>query len=190
MTERRLESGTETWHPTDSEGCRARPMTSDDLAAVLAWRNHPDVRAFMFTQHEINPDEHHAWFAKASNDRSRCLLIVEDRGEPLGYVQFSGVTEGGVADWGFYARSGAPKGSGRKLGTAALDHGFDVLKLHKVCGQALVSNRPSIALHSKLGFVEEGVLRDQQHVNGTYHSLICFGLLKSEWQICRDRRMQ
>lgn len=175
---------------TDPTTCRVRRLAADDLATVLVWRNHPDVRAFMFTQHEIGLDEHKAWFNRAINDPTRRLLMVEEDGKPLGYVQFSGVAEGGEADWGFYARPGAPKGSGRKLGSAALDYAFDILDLHKVCGQAIAGNIPSIALHSKLGFVEEGLLREQQLVNGVYHSLIRFGLLKTEWRVSRHGRTE
>ncbi|MGN6621341.1 MAG: UDP-4-amino-4,6-dideoxy-N-acetyl-beta-L-altrosamine N-acetyltransferase [Sphingomonas sp.] len=166
-----------------SDTCRARVLTDGDLSMVLAWRNHPDTRAYMLTQHEISLEEHRAWFATASADPTHRLLIVEDEGGPIGCVQFNGVTDGGVADWGFYARPGAPKGSGRKLGVAALNNAFGDLSLYKVCGQALSGNEASIALHKSLGFVKEGVLRDQRRINGTYHSLICFGLLKHEWQI-------
>jgi len=188
MIERSFESGTEAHSRTDAKRCRVRSLTTDDLAMILAWRNHPEVRAFMFTQHEIGWEEHRAWFMKASCDPSRRLLIVEEADEPLGYVQFTGVAEGGVADWGFYARPEAPKGSGQRLGTAALEEAFGVLGLHKVCGQAIAGNRPSIALHAKLGFIEEGILREQRCVNGAYHSLICFGLLENEWHASLHRR--
>lgn len=161
--------------------CRVRPAHRDDLPMLLSWRNHPDVRLFMFSQHEIGFDEHAAWFARASQDTTRSLLVIEDQDQPLGYVQFANVTPGGIADWGFYVRPDAPRGSGRKLGRAALDHAFAVLRLHKVCGQAIASNGASIALHQKLHFLQEGVLRDQQRIEGAYHSLVCFGLLKHEW---------
>ena len=149
---------------------------------LLAWRNHADVRRFMFTQHEITPAEHRSWFAKVSQDSTRQLLIVEDAKDPIGYVQFSNALAGGVADWGFYARPDAPKGSGRKLGATALKHAFGPLSLHKVCGQAIDTNHASIAFHERLGFTQEGALRDQQKINGKYHTLICFGLLVHEWQ--------
>lgn len=163
------------------DACRARSAHRDDLPMLLAWRNHPNVRSFMFSQHEIGFDEHAAWFAKASQDPTRSLLVIEGQDQPLGYVQFANVAPGGVADWGFYASPDAPGGSGQKLGRAALDHAFTVLGLHKVCGQAIASNAASIALHQKLHFVQEGVLRDQQRIEGAYHSLVCFGLLKHEW---------
>lgn len=164
-----------------SEICTIRSLTTDDLPLVLSWRNHSNVRQFMITQHEITLDEHSNWFEKCRQDPTRRLLIVEELGMSIGYVQFSGVAAGGAADWGFYACPDAPKGTGRKIGTTALNHAFNELKLHKVCGQALAFNNASIAFHERLGFVKEGVLRDQHRLDGTYYDLICFGLLKHEW---------
>lgn len=164
-----------------SELCTIRPLTIEDLPLVRSWRNHPNVRQFMITQHEIALEEHKNWFKKCSQDATRRLLMVEELGLPIGYVQFSGVGTGGVADWGFYASPDAPKGTGRKIGTTALNHAFNELQLHKVCGQALAFNNGSIAFHQRLGFAKEGVLRDQHRLDGIYHDLICFGLIKHEW---------
>lgn len=149
---------------------------------VLAWRNHPDVRRFMFTQHEISLAEHTQWFMRAAQDITRRLLIVHEQGCPIGYVQFSNVEPGGIADWGFYARPDAGKGTGKKLGKSALDHAFGQLKLHKVCGQSIESNHASIRFHEQMGFRREGVLRDQKCMNNQYQTLIYFGLLVHEWQ--------
>jgi UDP-4-amino-4,6-dideoxy-N-acetyl-beta-L-altrosamine N-acetyltransferase len=165
-----------------SEIYHIRVMDADDLPLVLSWRNHPEIRRYMLTQHEIELEEHKNWFEKASNDSTRRLLIVEDRSIPIGYVQFSNVSKGGVADWGFYASPEAQKGAGQILGSMALNHAFDQLHLHKVCGQALDFNAGSIAFHQRMGFTQEGVLRDQHCVCGVYHSLVCFGLLQHEWQ--------
>jgi len=164
------------------ELCQIRAVTEEDLPMLLAWRNHTDVRRFMFTQHEIGWAEHRNWFAKASLDVSRQLLIVEEEKQAIGFVQFSQITQGGIADWGFYARPDSPKGTGRMLGVVALTHAFGHLKLRKVCGHAIACNKSSIALHQRLGFTLEGVLRDQQRIDGDYHNLHCFGLLASEWR--------
>lgn len=159
-----------------------RPLVRDDLPMILAWRNHPSIRNFMLTQHEITLAEHNAWFEGICEDGSRRMLLVSDGAEPVGYVQFANVAAGGISDWGFYARPGAPKGTGRRVCTMALNHAFGELQLHKVCGHAIASNQASIALHSRLGFTREGMLRDQYVIDGVYHSLVCFGLLKREWQ--------
>ncbi|WP_299364893.1 UDP-4-amino-4,6-dideoxy-N-acetyl-beta-L-altrosamine N-acetyltransferase [uncultured Paracoccus sp.] len=163
------------------EACRIRPLTEDELPLILTWRNDPAVRSVMFTSHEINLDEHRHWFARASQDPFRRLLLVEDADAPIGYVQLTNVKEGGISDWGFYVAPTAPRGTGRRLGQAALHHAFGTLGLHKLCGQALSTNTPSIRLHEALGFVQEGLLRHQHRSRNEYLDVICFGLLASEW---------
>lgn len=170
-----------------ADDSRIRLMTVDDLGEVLRWRNHPDVRKCMLTRHEIQPAEHAAWFARASVDPARRLMIVEDSGGPLGFVHFSGVAPGKAADWGFYACPAAVKGSGRRLGCCALAFAFDTLGLHKVCGQALDFNTASIGFHEALGFRREGVLREQHKIDDRYHDLVCFGLLGDEWRTAQQR---
>lgn len=164
-----------------SELCSTRALRHDDLPMILSWRNHPNVRQFMLTQHEIGSAEHQQWFEKAGNDCNRCLLVVEESERAIGYVQFARVSSGGIADWGFYANPSASKGSGRKIGTAALTYAFKELHLHKVCGQALDYNHASIALHTRLGFKQEGLLREQHRGANQYQGLVLFGLLACEW---------
>ena len=160
---------------------RLRPMTAADLSDVLALRNHAEVRRYMLTQHEISAEEHRSWFDRASENMKVELLVWEIGGRCCGFVQFKESNYRGVADWGFYVAPDAPKGSGRKLGFAALTHAFQKDGLYKICGQALRWNVPSIEFHKSLGFVQEGILRDQ-HFDGTkYHNLIYFGMLKRDW---------
>lgn len=148
---------------------------------LLTWRNHPDVRRFMFSQNKILPEEHRNWFEKVSADLLTSLLIVEESQQPLGFVQFSTIPDDHLADWGFFARPEAPRGTGRKIGEAALNFAFSELKLHKVCGQAIDGNSASIRMHLRLGFQQEGFLREQRFLEGSYQSVICFGLLAQEW---------
>lgn len=166
----------------DIDGGVIRPMSDADLADVLQWRNHPDVRQYMYTRHEITLEEHRRWYERCSVDPQRHLLIFEQAGRPAGFVQFSQAGEGGVADWGFYVAPDSARGSGRRLGFAALSHAFGPLGLHKICGQALRANERSVRMHLALGFVQEGVLRDQHYDGAAYQDVIHFGLLHSEWQ--------
>lgn len=159
-----------------------RPMVQADLERVLAWRNHPDVRRYMYTQHEITLDEHLRWFERNLSDPKKHLLIFVVNQQPLGFVNFTKAVNGGIADWGFYVAPDAPKGSGRQLGCAALSHAFTQLEFHKVCGQALAYNQRSIQFHQSLGFQQEGILLDQHFDGERYHNVICFGLLCPEWQ--------
>jgi UDP-4-amino-4,6-dideoxy-N-acetyl-beta-L-altrosamine N-acetyltransferase len=156
-------------------------MTEADLPVVLSWRNHPEIRRFMYTQHEISQEEHLRWFAEASGAADRRLFIFEVDESPLGFVSLSVARDRQSAKWGFYVAPGAPKGSGRSLGQAAVYHAFSTLRLHKLCGEALSHNERSIRLHRHLGFKEEGILREQHFDGDAYRDIICFGLLSREW---------
>jgi len=159
-----------------------RYMREDDLARVLAWRNHPDVRKFMYTQHEITLQEHRSWFENSQRNTARNLLIFESESVPLGFININQTVPGHVADWGFYLDPMAPRGMGHRLGVTALVFAFTTLGLHKVCGQALAFNERSIRFHLRLGFKREGELRDQHYDGESYQSVMHFGLLSSEWQ--------
>ncbi len=159
-----------------------RYMTHADLGIVLAWRNHEDVRTFMYTQHEISQEEHCRWFDRANMDQKRHLLIYQVDDSPQGFINLHEIAVGGIADWGFYAAPDAPRGTGAAMGSAVLHYVFETLKLHKLCGQSIAFNERSIQYHLKLGFLKEGVLQ-QQHFDGqNYHDVWCFGLLAETWQ--------
>lgn len=65
---------------------RVRPLTPHDLPLILDWRNHADVRRYMFSQHEISVAEHAQWFESASRDTSRHLLVFEREEVPVGFT--------------------------------------------------------------------------------------------------------
>lgn len=162
-----------------------RVLTKQDLPMVLAWRNHPAVRQWMFTRHEITPEEHIKWFESASQNTSKHLLVFELNGTPQGCINLSIDKLGKIADWGFYIAPDAVKGTGRLLGEAALRYCFEILGLHKVCGQVIQHNQKSINFHLRLGFRNEGILQ-QQHFDGQQFSdVYLFGMLASDWQKLR-----
>lgn len=167
---------------TKMQDCEVRKMDAADLEQVLEWRNHPDVRKYMYTQHEITLEEHTQWFQSTVGDSQRHLLIFEKNKKPLGFVNITEIKKGGIADWGFYLSPQAPKGTGLALGITALNYAFYEAGFYKVCGQALGFNERSIVFHLKLGFEQEGILRDQHFDGKNYHDVVCFGLLANQWQ--------
>lgn len=164
-----------------------RPLRRDDLDLVRQWRNHTDVRRFMYTQHEIDAEEHHAWYERVQHDESRYLLIFEPNGWPTGFINFHVVdSKARRAEWGFYLAPDAPQGSGRELGLIALEYAFENLGVHKVCGEAIAYNMRSIRFHERLGFTHEATLRDHHFDGDTYHDVIGFGLLVTDWSEIKE----
>lgn len=161
-------------------------MTEKDLDMVLGWRNHAEIRRYMYTRREISRDEHVRWFRGESQNPARHLLIYEDENTPLGFLSFSEINDSPVAEWGFYVSPHAPKGTGQRLGNVALSYAFNHLKVHKVYGEALGFNERSIMFHQRLGFRREGMLRDQYFDGVSYHPVFCFGLLAEEWDFINE----
>jgi RimJ/RimL family protein N-acetyltransferase len=145
-----------------------RPATLLDAEPVRRWRNHPQVRAMSLTTHEIGPDEHAAWFARAVTDPGRRVLIYEHAGVPAGVVTFTDI-RGGAATWGFYldvdglAERDETLPAWMRVCREAVDYAFDDLALEVLTGDVLAANEAVRQLNRRLGFTETGswtVVRD------------------------------
>nr|WP_291563587.1 GNAT family protein [Clostridium sp. UBA2485] len=71
---------------------------------------------------------------------------------------------------------------GRGYGTSAMKmfikYGFMERRLNKCSSTVLEGNEVSIKMHKKLGYEQEGVLKQNIYMNGRYYDEICFGLTK------------
>jgi len=159
-----------------------RDIKVEDLPVIRSWRNHPEINKYMFSQDEINQEEHLAWFDATEQNELRLLNVYEEAGKIKGFLQLQKTSqESDVYEWGFYISPEAAKGTGSKMALLALNKIFVEMKGKKVFGHVLAFNLPSIKLHKKFGFYQEGVLRQQHFLNEQYYDVYCFGLLKSEW---------
>jgi UDP-4-amino-4,6-dideoxy-N-acetyl-beta-L-altrosamine N-acetyltransferase len=159
-----------------------RNLEEDDLCTIRDWRNHLDIKQYMFSQHEIKETEHMMWFNEIKNNCLKTINVYEENTEIKGFLQLQKKTqESNVYEWGFYISPNAVRGTGTKMALLALQKVFGEMQGEKVFGEVLNFNEPSIKLHKKLGFYQEGVLRQQHLLNNNYYDVHCFGLLKSEW---------
>ena len=108
-------------------------------------------------------------------------------------IRYKGVLAGSISlhaiDWnnsqasiGYYL-SEKMQGKGITVRTvkAVINHAFYELGLNRIeirCGK---DNHKSKAIPRRLGFFEEGVIRDGEYLNGNFHDLIVYGLLSREW---------
>jgi ribosomal-protein-alanine N-acetyltransferase len=76
----------------------------------------------------------------------------------------------------------------REALTAVLDYGFAEMQLHRVQAEIHPDNAASIRLVERLGFMREGVHRDQGFWHGRFHDLVCYGLLAADWSPQEETR--
>lgn len=154
-----------------------RKMVESDLEMVLQWRNHPDIRKYMYTNHIINITEHQEWFRKISDNKDTHLLIFEFNQLPLGFIQIdTNISNKKDATWGFYIAPNSPRGTGSKLGKAALDYAFNFIKIKKLCGSVIDFNKQSIKFHKKIGFMLEETKHDDYYDGKNYHDVLTFSI--------------
>ena len=149
-----------------------RPAADADRDTVLAWRNHPDVRAVSLTTHVIAPDEHARWWDAALPDPALKILIFEEPDGPAGVVIFDLREDPAV--WSFYLDVA---GLGRRLlpawmrlEQAAVEHAFGTLGVERLGGETLATNKQVLALHKRFGFHE--TRRYERLIDGTPQTVV------------------
>ena len=164
-----------------------RALQEGDLDLILQWRNHPQVRRCMFHPEEIESSGHRRWFEMIRENPLVHAFVFENGTGPAGYVRLDERGPGQrTGEWGFYVSPEAPRGTGRRMGAAAIAHVFSVLNWHRLAGWTLADNERSIKMHLALGFRQEGLFREFHRVGDTYLDVCCFGLLRSEWPTTKE----
>jgi ribosomal-protein-serine acetyltransferase len=64
---------------------------------------------------------------------------------------------------------------------ALIDYCFNVLKLHRIEIRCTVHNMASQRVAKKLGFKQEGILRDASYHNGAFYDIIVYSMLAYEF---------
>ncbi|MGH7639917.1 MAG: GNAT family N-acetyltransferase [Candidatus Dormibacteria bacterium] len=73
------------------------------------------------------------------------------------------------------------RGFGAEAAQLALRFAFDELGLHRLTLDVISDNLAALGLYRKLGFKEEGRLRERVWRDGEFNDLIYMGLLRAEW---------
>ena len=170
-----------------------RPVVDADSVQLLAWRNSPDVRAFMYTDHVIAPDEHARWFAAAVADPTRRYWIIEADGAGVGLANLYDIgTPDGSATWAFYLADPAVRGKGAGAMTEYLviEEVFGPLGLQRLWCEVLETNPAVIKLHKRFGFVEEARLAERAVKDGAAVDAIGLALSRERWADVRPAMVE
>ena len=134
-----------------SEYVEIRQANEDDIRLVFNWRNHINIRQFMFQRDELIWEEHVNWFLKQLHNPNFIMLIYQVDSIPQGYVSFKKI-DNGTWEWGFYTAPDCPRGHGYRMGKLALAWIFAERDARSVRGLVRVNNKASLRLHEKLHF--------------------------------------
>ena len=165
-----------------------RPFRLDDSLRVLAWRNLPEVAAFMYSDHQISELEHARWFASAMGDETKRYWIIELDGEPVGVANLYDISARHKrAYWAFYLADERVRGRGVGSSTErfVMRHVFVDLGFDKLCCEVLATNEGVVKMHERYGFRVDGTLRSHVLKAGERVDVVALSLLRDEWAASR-----
>lgn len=158
-----------------------RTVEEKDLEFLRDTYNLPEVRDQMSHDRPANLEQQRDFFENVICSDENVNLAISVDEEMVGLVSLKPKQEG-VGQIGIWIH---PDHHGKGYGTEAskllIGHAFDEMRYHKVYAQALESNEASQKIWEKLGFTQEGELREQTFRNGEYEDTYYYGLLEEEW---------
>ncbi|HMP71853.1 MAG TPA: GNAT family protein [Kiritimatiellia bacterium] len=165
---------------------RLRPIRKSDMAVTIQWRNNPRIRenvlGYRFPVTEVM-EEH--WYDTMLKDPSGSWVVFAV--ETLSDQELVGLVRLNQIDWisrkctlgvtiGEEAYHG--KGLGEDSVRVMMAYAFDCLNLRKICLEVVSYNDKALRLYHKLGFVEEGILKNHTYLCGNYYDVVLMSAFK------------
>jgi RimJ/RimL family protein N-acetyltransferase len=163
-----------------------RPIRVEDVDAIMTWINDPEVtRNFAGMSRHITRDQELAFLRGVLSSDTDRLYAIEDSatGRYLGNAGLHKIywpARNGRVGLVIGAKNARGAGLGQQALRLLLGVGFEVLGLHKVWLVHFATNERMAHIAGKLGFREEGRLRDEYFHDGSFHDMVRRCVLEGE----------
>ena len=164
-----------------------RPVEQDDLDIFYTramWDS--ETRKLTGTQVVFSRNGVQSWFDRISIDQSRvdlviCLQKTDQVIGDIGMLDIDHHNKKSVVRISVFDKDYWGKGYGTESMSLLLKYGFGVLNLNRIGLDVFSFNERAIKSYKKLGFQEEGRIRDDLFYDGGYHDSVLMGILKHEF---------
>lgn len=168
-----------------------RDVSDADSGPMFSWINDHALVILSAPFSPVSRHQHDAWFsAVRNNERIRIFTITDGKSNrAIGYCQLKNIDNVSQSAE-LQIRIGDPScrnlGIGTKAVTELLRFGFEVLNLHRIFLHVFTSNVPAYKTYRKVGFREEGVLRDGVKVEGKFIDIAIMSMLRDEFIVADE----
>lgn len=117
------------------------------------------------------------------NENNKCYAILKDNGEFIGTVELFNISwknrraEFSISIIPSYRGNGYGYDATKKI----LDIGFHQLGINRIWLRVLEHNNKAISLYEKVGFIKEGICREESLRRGRFINQIQMSILRREW---------
>jgi len=138
-------------------------LTRNEKQLVFKWRNHKNIRQWMYKKDKISQNEHEDYIESLMHREDREYFLVKQNKKNIGVVDLTNMNKvKKVGELGIYTKPNT-KGMGSVLMQTILKYSFLYLNLNDVKANVYVGNEAAIALYKKFGF------EIQDKKNGLYY---------------------
>ncbi|MCP8615404.1 GNAT family N-acetyltransferase [Salirhabdus salicampi] len=164
-----------------------RPFEEDDIDYFFdnaLWDR--EIRKLTGTQTVFSRISVQKFIERVAMDDSRIDLIISTRETneligDLALTEIDHINRNAQIRVGIFQKEYRGKGYGTDALSLILEYAFDILHLHRIGLSVYPFNPRGIKSYEKLGFKQEGIIRDELFYNGEYHDSIIMGVLKNEF---------
>lgn len=162
-----------------------KSIEDKDIDLILQWRNQDHIRKVMFNSNIITMEKHIKWYNNLQYSDTSVTKIFYFDEIPYGVLNVNQINYfNNTCEWGFYiGDSAAPRGMGTILGYTSLNYIFHELHMRKVYGEVIESNKQSRIFHEKLGFNNDGILREHIFKDNDYLDIYLYSIINREWEV-------
>lgn len=165
--------------------CILRKTVQSDAQRFFEWLSDETLNSFVLRK-KITYEDTVAWMKQLLEKKNEIHCAIDTKeGVHIGCVSLKVQPDDRVAElalligekeyWG--------KGLGSEASELMIQYAFEELHLHKVWLSVYEYNTRALSLYKKLGFIQEGELREQIYYKDRYYNEIYMGLLASEWHM-------
>lgn len=184
-------------HPPLLRGERIRltALQDTDAHSIAQWyEDEYFVRHFDASpSYPRDADYWRKWLHDVRNDKHTYAFAIRPLTDHtlIGLVDVSDIywtNRNGILGMGIGNSAYRHKGIGTEAMQLMLRFCFRELNLHRLSLTVFSYNLPAIRLYERLGFVKEGVYRQQILRDGVRYDMLAYGLLIHEWQALQPPR--
>ena len=176
-----------------------RELGRGDLPALNRWRADREVVEnlggnYRFVGEEVDARWFENYLANRATNVRLAICAAGADGRPreiVGAVYLLGIEPiNRCAEYAIWIGEAAHRGQGAgELATREiLRHAFGDLNLNRVYLTVVSGNARARAFYARLGFVEEGVMRQAVFKEGRYCDVVMMSMLASDWAALQDKR--
>lgn len=161
-----------------------RPLEKRDLPHIYRQKNSRSVMALWFEEPYNSFDELTLLYDRHILDQTERRFVIEKDNAFAGVVELMEINtihrhaEIQIIIDSKYQGHGLAQ-AGMKAG---IEYGFNVLNLHKIYLFVDAENAAAIHIYKKLGFTEEGCLKQHFFAEGEYHDSYMMGLFSADFR--------